>query len=299
MNKEISDIFKDQLENFEGEVPDDLWSKFQQNPKWQSHLKRKKHIHLAIYSAIVVVAVTTSILLINSRMKQAVSTDTLGAEEVVVSEENVTMNASQPTSVQPEIVVFDVEEMVESGEMVLLDPDEEKVVLTSEESADNLVTEVHTEVANSASEPVKENVVKSEAKVPAAVTGGKKEVTEKAAGQQRASHSSETSSPAAPQPSTEQAEPKSPFIIPNAFTPNGDGLNDIFSPVANGEFQSFQMDIYSRSGQKLFSTQSLSHGWNGEYQGGAMTAGSYVYTIKYKDLNGKEHIEKGQVTLIR
>ena len=54
------------------------------------------------------------------------------------------------------------------------------------------------------------------------------------------------------------------FVVPNAFTPNGDGLNDTFRPVATGDLiRQFSMVIYYRWGQMIFETSDYSAGWAG------------------------------------
>ena len=61
--------------------------------------------------------------------------------------------------------------------------------------------------------------------------------------------------------STEEA------VIPNVFSPNGDGINEIFLPE-NIDASQFSMDVYNRWGQKVFSSASSGKGWNGEKDNG-------------------------------
>ncbi len=86
--------------------------------------------------------------------------------------------------------------------------------------------------------------------------------------------------------------------IPNAFTPNG--LNPMFKPV--GVFtdtEEYMMVIYSRWGEKLFSTTDVETGWDGYYQGKLCPLGSYVYYIRFKLPNSKYFESRGSVTLVR
>jgi gliding motility-associated-like protein len=86
------------------------------------------------------------------------------------------------------------------------------------------------------------------------------------------------------------------FNVPNAFTPNGDGLNDTFRPVATGELiRQFSMVIYNRWGQMVFETSDYSGGWDGKNA----PAGVYGWVISYSDYMGKLFKMKGGVTLIR
>jgi gliding motility-associated-like protein len=73
------------------------------------------------------------------------------------------------------------------------------------------------------------------------------------------------------------------LIIPNAFTPNGDGLNDIFKPLSP-EFSlvNYQMLIYNKWGQLLFESSSISSGWDGTFRGKPVPTDIYSYIILYE-----------------
>ena len=85
--------------------------------------------------------------------------------------------------------------------------------------------------------------------------------------------------------------------LPNAFTPNRNGVNSIFRPVFNylEEIESYSMEIYNRWGGLVFRTEELSFGWDGANA----TEGVYTCVVRYKPRSGKEKIAKGSVTLIR
>jgi len=93
-------------------------------------------------------------------------------------------------------------------------------------------------------------------------------------------------------------------IMPNAFSPNGDGLNDIFRPYFVNEtgFKIQEFKIYNRYGQVVFTAGGvLNAGWNGNYfnQEKPAEAGVYYYYIKIIFVNGKKLDLKGDVTLVR
>ena len=88
------------------------------------------------------------------------------------------------------------------------------------------------------------------------------------------------------------------FFIPSAFTPNGDGLNDHFLVKANFEPKSFEMTVLNRSGEMMFISRDINIGWDGQLRGKLMPQGVYVCIIKYKDSQGNEHKQQGQVLLI-
>lgn len=71
------------------------------------------------------------------------------------------------------------------------------------------------------------------------------------------------------------------MFIPNAFSPNGDGLNDTFKAVSGRELGFFLMQIYNRWGEKLFESSDISIGWDGKKNGSLCPADAYVYKIVY------------------
>ena len=85
--------------------------------------------------------------------------------------------------------------------------------------------------------------------------------------------------------------------LPNAFSPNGDNINDTFSP-SNGVFVNFQMMIFNSWGELVFQGNDPSKGWDGTYNGKPAPIGAYVYKISY-ERDGIPTFAKGTVTLIR
>ena len=89
------------------------------------------------------------------------------------------------------------------------------------------------------------------------------------------------------------------YYIPNSFTPNNDGLNDIFRPIPVGIISTDYFRIYNRYGQLLFQTNSWLKGWDGTYKGNPQQNGTYIWMIKGSDNRGKPIQKKGTVILIR
>jgi gliding motility-associated-like protein len=87
--------------------------------------------------------------------------------------------------------------------------------------------------------------------------------------------------------------------MPNAFTPNGDGLNDIFRPIPIGMISLDLFSVYNRYGQMLFSTKERSKGWDGRFGGKEQDPGTYVWMAEGIDYKKKKVKVKGTVTLIR
>ena len=91
------------------------------------------------------------------------------------------------------------------------------------------------------------------------------------------------------------------FYIPNAFTPNGNDLNELFNITAtNINPNTFEMRIYDRWGKQLFYTTDVNQGWNGTYKGEPVPQGIYTYIIKFEDSQGyKKEIVIGEVILLK
>ena len=93
---------------------------------------------------------------------------------------------------------------------------------------------------------------------------------------------------------------KGPEIyVPSAFTPNGDGKNDVLRalPVGISKFEYFT--LYNRYGQKVFSTEDYSKGWDGAFKGAQQNAGVYVWMASAIDFRGNKMFRKGTFVLIR
>ena len=89
------------------------------------------------------------------------------------------------------------------------------------------------------------------------------------------------------------------IFVPSAFTPNGDGLNDVFKPIAAGIARLDYFRVYNRWGQLVYATSRLGEGWNGMLGGRLQPVGAYVYMVEAVDYKGKVIVKKGTVTLMR
>ena len=90
-----------------------------------------------------------------------------------------------------------------------------------------------------------------------------------------------------------------PLEIPNAFTPNGDGRNDVFRIPLGVQFDLAEMAVFDRWGNRVFDTKDINKGWDGTFHGMPADAGTYVYSITGKTPNGKSVFLKGTIILIR
>ncbi|MBK7391037.1 MAG: gliding motility-associated C-terminal domain-containing protein [Bacteroidetes bacterium] len=94
--------------------------------------------------------------------------------------------------------------------------------------------------------------------------------------------------------------PEFTLYVPNAFTPNQDGINDAFS-IAGIGIVSMNLEIFNRWGENIYSTSSRDAGWDGSVQkdNGLAQQDVYVYQVTVKDVFGKTHQRVGTVTLVR
>lgn len=88
-------------------------------------------------------------------------------------------------------------------------------------------------------------------------------------------------------------------ILPNAFSPNGDGNNDVFRPKVYDKVHSYQLSIYNRWGALIFRSNDPAAGWNGIYKGSTAPAQHYVYVCTYTDRNNVPQELTGAFMLVR
>ena len=89
-------------------------------------------------------------------------------------------------------------------------------------------------------------------------------------------------------------------FIPNAFTPDGNGYNNVFKPVmTNVKPDNYQFLVFDRWGEVIFSANELDAAWNGEYKGALVQDGVYVYQVHVTDNLNERHEYLGHVTLLK
>lgn len=88
------------------------------------------------------------------------------------------------------------------------------------------------------------------------------------------------------------------YYVPDAFTPNGDGINDTFGPKGYGPF-TFEISIFDRWGENLFTSTKLNEPWDGTYKGKECKSDVYVWKLNVTLPGGKKETKTGHVTLLR
>ncbi len=92
---------------------------------------------------------------------------------------------------------------------------------------------------------------------------------------------------------------KPDLLVPNAFTPNGDGKNDVFKPIAIGMKSIDVFMVYNRWGQMLYSGSGNSAAWDGTFAGRKQETATYVWYAEGVDYLNNKIKRKGSVILIR
>jgi gliding motility-associated-like protein len=88
------------------------------------------------------------------------------------------------------------------------------------------------------------------------------------------------------------------FYIPNIFSPNGDGQNDILY-IKGKHIEEIAFYIYDRWGENIFESNDINIGWDGTYKGKPMNEGVFTYYVKVKFKYGEEQLKQGNITLVR
>lgn len=89
------------------------------------------------------------------------------------------------------------------------------------------------------------------------------------------------------------------ILMPNAFTPNGDGVNDVVKPLLIGYTKLNYFRIFNRWGQLVFATENIDEGWDGRYNGQIGDLSTYYWIVSADNISGQEDIKKGDLTLLR
>jgi gliding motility-associated-like protein len=90
-----------------------------------------------------------------------------------------------------------------------------------------------------------------------------------------------------------------PPHLPTAFTPDDNGLNDLFKVERSENYDMVSLEVFNRWGELIFRTTDINEGWDGTYNGIKQPIGTYVYVITGIDAQNFVLKRSGNVTLIR
>ena len=93
--------------------------------------------------------------------------------------------------------------------------------------------------------------------------------------------------------------PPRDIYMPNAFSPNNDGKNDVFKPAVYGVIRSYKLVIYNRFGQQIFISSTPGKGWDGTERGLPTSSGTYVWVCQFELEGQKAIVKKGTVVVIK
>lgn len=88
-------------------------------------------------------------------------------------------------------------------------------------------------------------------------------------------------------------------FVPTAFTPNGDGQNDVFRAKVHDDVHDYRLDVFTRWGQTVFSTNNPEAFWDGGFRGSPLPAATYIWILLYTDSKQQARKQTGTVMLIR
>ncbi|MFZ4543049.1 MAG: gliding motility-associated C-terminal domain-containing protein [Saprospiraceae bacterium] len=91
---------------------------------------------------------------------------------------------------------------------------------------------------------------------------------------------------------------KGPFKVHNAFSPNGDGINDVFNITGLDNFTENEVVVYNRWGNQVFSKKNYDNSWDGTWEGNPLPDGTYYYVVSLKEANSTK-LEAGYLELRR
>jgi gliding motility-associated-like protein len=89
------------------------------------------------------------------------------------------------------------------------------------------------------------------------------------------------------------------IYVPDAFTPNGDGVNDVYKVFPRGSLKFIDLAIYDRWGEKVFESYDQDKGWDGTFRGQMDDPGVYVYVLLVTFDDNFSFNKKGSISLIR
>ena len=90
------------------------------------------------------------------------------------------------------------------------------------------------------------------------------------------------------------------LLLPNAFTPNGDGVNDNFRPLHACDMESYSMTIFNSYGENIYFSTDPLKGWDGKLKNSVLNQGNYVWSVSYIKMSTKKTIQKqGNILLLR
>lgn len=280
---------KEKLQNYKAPVSDAEWQAIANAPAVVHFNRTKRLVRTALYtasSALVVAAAVAVVVALGHPKAEVRNVDSQAVKTQTAKVGSLTQNVE--TNVAGENPVIPVTETVATTsepttEKINTPASEPAVTMPMSNQGQRVVPATiampsvsHSAPVATATKPVKQELATS---TPKSVTTPKEEIVNE-----------ETPIEQPTEPTFEEQ-----FFVPNSFTPNGDGINDLFMAKANFEPSTFEMSIFSRTGDMVFKSRNMNIGWDGDKHPGGM----YNYMIRYTNTQGKVLVKKGQVMMLK
>lgn len=280
---------KEKLQNYKAPVSDAEWQAIANAPAVVHFNRTKRLARAAIYAAssALLVAAVMAVVVLGHSPKEVRNADNQTAQTPTATANSLTQNAE--TNIADEASVLRVaettatekepaaEQMVNAmPEAVMTTPTVNPVPRVMSSTTTPTPAVSYSAPVATVTKPVKQETTTASSK---SVTTPKEEIVNE-----------ETPIDQPLEPTFEEQ-----FFVPNSFTPNGDGINDLFMAKANFEPSTFEMSIFSRTGDMVFKSRNMNIGWDGDKHPGGM----YNYMIRYTNTQGKVLVKKGQVMMLK
>lgn len=301
MDNYNEDIFK-RLRNYEAPVDEMGWQSIVQDVDARRRLVRRPWLAGTVLVAVAATVAIVALMIANNKPQQVnkkpnaevAFSDTLqtasASDNVDISVENVGKNVLQSHGYEADDNDLPINSI----------PGPEDDDHGAEPLSAGLSENIHQPVLQAAAFETQKKEVKSEnviSSIPAKVQNSPSEQESDVVDNMPENIDDPYQTPEEYTPYNENTEEKQ-FFIPSAFTPNGDGLNDIFYVNANFEPRNYEIAIMSRGGDLVFHNRDFRIGWDGKIHGTIAQQGVYLYIIRYKDEKGEEKKVQGQILLL-
>jgi len=304
----IEDLYREKFSDYSPEPPAEVWERIQQAKGRKLSVKGKAAIFT---TAAVVVAIVSYWGIhafspdedkVENQQNEQIIAENSSSETTDIVQEEVISSQNEPLVVMPvSLSVLTQDVVVERLELDEFNNPNNEVAVSAAPPKTEKETEAKaykTTVEIKGYYKFDKEKIKNNPEIPVEIAEGRKQKEE--GRKQRTENSVEQTedNTEIEDDITESRKVKAELFIPNAFTPNGDGLNDEFKVQSEEEYTYFEMSIYSRDGKMLFNSKDIKHGWDGRYKGVPQSHGSYIYLIRYKDAFGKIHDKQGTFLLL-